>query len=96
MADVSQTQVEEALKTFIDPYLETDLVSAKAIKDIKAIINKGSSRIDIILLKDQDIGRSITTLKFTEGPPLYMQSVSMPTHLKDTRFSVDQLESFYE
>ena len=35
MADVSQTQVEDALKTYIDPYLETDLVSAKAIKNIK-------------------------------------------------------------
>ena len=47
MADVSQTQVEEALKTFIDPYLETDLVSAKAIKDIK--IDGGKVTVDVVL-----------------------------------------------
>ncbi len=35
MADVTPTQVEEAIKGYVDPYLEKDLVSAKAIKDIK-------------------------------------------------------------
>lgn len=35
MAEVSQLQVETALKEVIDPYLEQDLVSAKAIKAIK-------------------------------------------------------------
>ncbi len=34
MADVSQSQVEDAIKTYIDPYLEGDLVSNKAVKDI--------------------------------------------------------------
>ncbi len=47
MADVSQTQVEEALKTFIDPYLESDLVSAKAIKDIK--IDGDKVTVDVVL-----------------------------------------------
>ena len=47
MADVSQTQVEEALKTFIDPYLENDLVSAKAIKDIK--IDGDKVTVDVVL-----------------------------------------------
>ena len=31
MADVAQSQIEEALKTYIDPYLEADLVSSKAV-----------------------------------------------------------------
>ena len=35
MADVTQAQVEEKLATFIDPYLERDLVSTKCVKDIK-------------------------------------------------------------
>jgi len=35
MADVAQTQIEDAIKGYIDPYLEKDLVSGKAIKDIK-------------------------------------------------------------
>ncbi len=35
MAQVSQSQVEEALKSYSDPYLEKDLVSAKAVKDIQ-------------------------------------------------------------
>ena len=34
MADVSQQQVETALKAVIDPYLEQDLVTAKAVKKI--------------------------------------------------------------
>ena len=35
MADVTQQQVEEKIKTYIDPYLEADLVSSKSVKDIK-------------------------------------------------------------
>nr|WP_281180213.1 iron-sulfur cluster carrier protein ApbC [Thiohalomonas denitrificans] len=35
MAQVSQSQVEEALKGYSDPYLEKDVVSAKAVKDIQ-------------------------------------------------------------
>ncbi|MGA7800173.1 MAG: iron-sulfur cluster carrier protein ApbC [Gammaproteobacteria bacterium] len=34
MTDVSQLQVETALKEYIDPYLEKDLVSTKCIKNI--------------------------------------------------------------
>ena len=34
MAEVSQLQVETALKEIIDPYLESDLVSVKAVKNI--------------------------------------------------------------
>ncbi len=35
MAEVTEAQVEEALKGYVDPYLEQDLVSAKAIKKIE-------------------------------------------------------------
>ncbi len=35
MADVNASQVEEALKAYIDPYTEKDLVATKAIRDIK-------------------------------------------------------------
>jgi len=35
MADVAQAQIEDAIKGYIDPYLEKDLVTAKAVKDIK-------------------------------------------------------------
>lgn len=34
MSDLSKSQVENALKKYIDPYLQRDLVSAKAIKSI--------------------------------------------------------------
>ena len=47
MADVSRTQIEEALKDYIDPYLETDLVSAKAIKDIT--VDDGKVTVDVVL-----------------------------------------------
>ena len=46
MADVAQSQIEEALKTYIDPYLEQDLVSSKTVKNIK--IEGGDVTIDIL------------------------------------------------
>ncbi|MHB8254734.1 MAG: iron-sulfur cluster carrier protein ApbC [Acidiferrobacter sp.] len=47
MADVSQLQVETALKEVIDPYLEQDLVTAKAVKAIK--IDAGRVVVEIVL-----------------------------------------------
>ncbi len=35
MADISQQQVEAAIKEYIDPYLQKDLVSAKIVKNIQ-------------------------------------------------------------
>jgi len=47
MADVSQLQVETALKQVIDPYLEQDLVAAKCVKNIK--VDGGNIAVDIVL-----------------------------------------------
>jgi ATP-binding protein involved in chromosome partitioning len=47
MADVSQLQVETALKEVIDPYLEQDLVAAKCVKNIK--VDGGTVAVDIVL-----------------------------------------------
>jgi len=47
MADVSQLQVETALKEVIDPYLEQDLVAAKCVKNIK--VDGGKVAVDIVL-----------------------------------------------
>jgi ATP-binding protein involved in chromosome partitioning len=47
MADVSQQQVETALKAVIDPYLEQDLVAAKAIKNIA--VDGGKVTVDVEL-----------------------------------------------
>src|SRR5688572_23352225 len=44
---VSQQQVESALKEFIDPFLETDLVSAKAIKAIA--VDGGAVTVEVAL-----------------------------------------------
>ena len=46
MANVAQSQIEEALKTYIDPYLEADLVSSKTVKNIAVDGDKVS--IDIL------------------------------------------------
>ena len=35
MAEIARSQIEDAIKAYIDPYLEGDLVSNKTIKDIK-------------------------------------------------------------
>lgn len=46
MANVAQSQIEEALKTYIDPYLEADLVSTKTVKTIT--VDGGNVSIDIL------------------------------------------------
>jgi ATP-binding protein involved in chromosome partitioning len=46
MANVAQSQIEEALKTYIDPYLESDLVSTKTVKNIA--VDGDSVSIDIL------------------------------------------------
>ena len=46
MANVAQSQIEEALKTYIDPYLEADLVSSKTVKNIN--IDGGNVTIDVL------------------------------------------------
>ena len=47
MAELTQLQVETALKEVIDPYLEKDLVSAKAVKNIA--VRDGKVTVDIEL-----------------------------------------------
>jgi ATP-binding protein involved in chromosome partitioning len=47
MADVTQAQIEEKLATYVDPYLERDLVSAKSIKDIS--IDGSSATVQVVL-----------------------------------------------
>ena len=46
MANVAQSQIEEALKTYIDPYLEADLVSSKTVKNIA--VDGDNVTIDIL------------------------------------------------
>jgi ATP-binding protein involved in chromosome partitioning len=47
MASVSPQQVEEKIKEYIDPYLEQDLVTSKAVKDIK--VDGDKVKVDILL-----------------------------------------------
>ncbi|MFO8156271.1 MAG: iron-sulfur cluster carrier protein ApbC [Pseudomonadota bacterium] len=47
MASVSELQVETALKDYVEPYLNTDLVSAKAVAGIT--IDGGRATIDLVL-----------------------------------------------
>jgi len=47
MSDVSQLQVETALKEVIDPNLEQDLVTAKCVKNIK--IDGGQVAVEVVL-----------------------------------------------
>jgi ATP-binding protein involved in chromosome partitioning len=47
MADVTQAQVEEKLASYIDPYLERDLVSTKCAKDIT--VEGGAVGVNVVL-----------------------------------------------
>ena len=47
MAELSKSQVESAIKEFIDPYLEKDLISANAVKNIT--VDGGKVTLDVVL-----------------------------------------------
>ncbi len=47
MSELSKGQVEEAIKQYVDPYLEQDLISAKAIKGID--VEGGKVGVDVVL-----------------------------------------------
>ena len=47
MSDITRDQVEDALKQYIDPYLEADLVSSKSVKNIA--IDGANVTVDVIL-----------------------------------------------
>ena len=47
MADITREQVEEAIKGYIEPHLETDLITAKSVKDIK--IDGSKVSVDVVL-----------------------------------------------
>jgi ATP-binding protein involved in chromosome partitioning len=47
MAEVTQSQIEAKLATYVDPYLDRDLVSAKCIKSIA--VSDDSVTVDVVL-----------------------------------------------
>lgn len=47
MAELTQQQVEEKIKAYIDPYMEKDLVSTKAVKGVK--IDGDKVTVDVVL-----------------------------------------------
>jgi len=47
MAELTQQQVEEKVKTYIDPYMEKDLISTKVVKGIE--IDGGKVTVDVVL-----------------------------------------------
>jgi len=47
VADVSQLQVEVAIKRYLDPYLNKDLVTAGAVRNI--VVDNGHVTVDIVL-----------------------------------------------
>jgi ATP-binding protein involved in chromosome partitioning len=47
MAEVTQAQIEEKLATYMDPYLERDLVSTKSIKEIA--IDGDTATVTVVL-----------------------------------------------
>ncbi|MDD3447849.1 MAG: iron-sulfur cluster carrier protein ApbC [Gammaproteobacteria bacterium] len=47
MAEITREQVETALKAYVDPYLEKDLVSAHAVKDIRVEGGKVTVQVEL-------------------------------------------------
>jgi len=47
MSEISQLQVETAIKNYIDPYLKSDLVSTKSVKNIS--VDNNNINVDVLL-----------------------------------------------
>jgi len=47
VASVSKDRIEQAIKAYIDPYLETDLIAAKSVKDIR--VDGDKVAVDVVL-----------------------------------------------
>ena len=47
MSSVTREQVESAIKQYIDPYLDQDLVTAKCIKNVA--VDDGKVSVDVVL-----------------------------------------------
>ncbi len=80
MADVSQLQVETALKEVIDPYLEQDLVSAKAVKNIR--VDGGQVTVDVVLGYPAKGSRDALAAKLQE-------KVRAVPGVKDVKINID-------
>ena len=71
MADITQAQVEKAIQEYIDPYMDQDLVKAKAIKNI--VIDGGKVTVDVDLGfpakgYEQELAEQLTTrIKAIDG-----------------------------
>ena len=47
MAEVTQSQIEEKLTSYVDPYLDRDLVSSKCVKNIA--VDGATVTVDVVL-----------------------------------------------
>jgi len=71
MSSVSQSQVEEALKGYIDPHLDKDLVSTKSVKNIA--VDGGKVKVDVTLgypakgFKDKLVSELKTIIEAIDG-----------------------------
>ncbi|MBT8117460.1 MAG: iron-sulfur cluster carrier protein ApbC [Gammaproteobacteria bacterium] len=71
MADVTQDRIEEKLATYVDPYLEKDLVSTKCIKDIA--IDGDTVTVKVVLgfpasgYRDELAGKLKTLVESVDG-----------------------------
>jgi ATP-binding protein involved in chromosome partitioning len=67
MANVSQEQVQQAIAQYVDPYLEKDLVSAKAVKGIE--VDGGKVKVTVEMgfpmagYHDQLVGKLVERIK---------------------------------
>ncbi len=71
MADITREQIEEALKGYIEPHMEKDLVSTKSIKDI--VIDGSKLKVNVVLgfpakgAQDQIINAIKETVEAVDG-----------------------------
>ena len=84
MSDISKREIEAVLETYIDPYLKTNLIEAKAIKNLSE--NAGTVQLEIELgFPARRYGKTLSTeleKYLLEVPGVQAVNINIHSHIK--------------
>lgn len=63
-------------------------VSQKCIREIRELVQNGSTHLDSLIMSDSNLFEKINTIDFQPGPPLYLRQSVLPNMIRDRRFKI--------
>ena len=67
----------------------------EVVREIRRAVKTNQSYIESFIINEANLFNLIDTIKFQEGPPLYIQDLKIPNLIADKRFTVEQLTGLY-